>query len=361
MSINNTDTGNGQGIFDSSSHTRETVTAYKGFNRDWKCRDYQYELGKTFEHEGSVSACNSGFHACENPLDIFSYYWPCDSRFAVVELFGEISRHDSDSKIAGARITIKAEIGVPTIVEKTIAYITALCSSATSRQATGDQSASSATGDQSASSATGDRSASSATGDQSASSATGDQSASSATGDQSASSATGDRSASSATGDQSASSATGDRSASSATGDWSASSATGYRSASSATGDRSASSATGYRSASSATGDQSASSATGDQSASSATGDQSASSATGDWSASSATGKAAVAINVGRFGRARASEGGAIVLCRHDVDGNLLQIFSSRVGDGGIRPDVFYMLNDDGNAVEITASQEAGQ
>ena len=90
--------------------------------------------------------------------------------------------------------------------------------------------------------------------------------------------------------------------------------------------------------------ERAASSATGERSASSATGYRSASSATGDSSASSATGIAAVAMSIGRFGRAKASEGAAIVLCEHDDKGNLLHIRASRVGDNGIEPDVFYML-----------------
>ncbi|MGE5512444.1 MAG: hypothetical protein ACM31O_14445, partial [Bacteroidota bacterium] len=127
---------------------------------------------------------------------------------------------------------------------------------------------------------------------------------------------------------------------------------TGDRSASSATGDWSASSATGYRSASSATGDRSASSATGDRSASSATGDRSASSATGNRSASSATGKNAVAMNIGFAGKARAGKGGAIVLCNHDDNYNIRHIRAAKVGENGIKPDVFYILNDAGEFEE---------
>jgi len=90
--------------------------------------------------------------------------------------------------------------------------------------------------------------------------------------------------------------------------------------------------------------DKAASSATGYSSASSATGDSSASSATGDSSASSATGIAAVAMSIGRYGRAKASKDAAIVLCEHDDDGKLLHIRASKVGDNGIEPDVFYTL-----------------
>ena len=40
----------------------ETVTGFKGFDKDLKCRDYQYEVGKKFEEEGKIEACSNGFH-----------------------------------------------------------------------------------------------------------------------------------------------------------------------------------------------------------------------------------------------------------------------------------------------------------
>jgi hypothetical protein len=379
---------------DKDAAMSETITSYKGFGPDWKCRDYQFAVGQTYEHAGDVEACASGFHACEYPLDVLAYYPPVDSKYAVVEQSGTLARHGGYSKVASSRISIKAEISLPGLIAAAVEYITTRCEPAdaahadgkrkiasatgysSASSATGGRSASSATGYSSASSATGYSSASSATGDRSASSATGYSSASSATGYSPASSATGDRSASSATGDSSASSATGDSSASSATGDSSASSATGYSSASSATGDRSASSATGYSSASSATGDRSASSATGGRSASSATGGRSASSATGDSSASSATGyrsaslttglyssseiKAAddgkalhaIAIAAGRESKARAPLGSAIVCVYRNDDGELLHIRAAKVGENGIKADTWYSLNEDGEFVE---------
>ncbi len=347
---------------------KETIVTYKGFNPDMTCRGFQYEFGKTYEHEGEVEACSSGFHACEYPLDCFGYYPPADSVYGECEQSGDISTHEDDSKIASRKIHVKFGIDIPGLIKAAIEFTTSRCDPKKSNHTKGDRSASSATGYQSASSATGYQSASSATGDQSASSATGYQSASSATGDRSASSATGYQSASSATGNRSASSATGNRSASSATGNRSASSATGDRSASSATGDRSASSATGDRSASSATGDRSASSATGDQSASSATGDRSASSATGDQSASSATGDRsssqitpaedgrplhAIALAAGEESKARAPEGSAIVCVYRNDKGELIHINASKVGENGIKPDTWYTLNSDGEFEEV--------
>ena len=192
-----------------NSEQEEVLVSYKGFDKDWKCRDYQFEIGKTFEHDGPVEACAGGFHACEYPMDVFNYYAPGSSKFAVVEQRGNLSRHSDDTKVASRSIHIKAEISIPALITAAFEFVKSHCEPATSEHATGDSSASSATGYSSASSATGDSSASSATGDRSASSATGYRSASSATGYSSASSATGDSSASSATGDRSASLTTG--------------------------------------------------------------------------------------------------------------------------------------------------------
>ncbi len=172
------------------------ITAYKAFNQDWTCRDFKYEVGKTYTHEGDVKACESGFHACEYPLDIFNYYSPSISKFALVEASGVISKEDEDIKIASEILELKYELDIKSLVEAAISYTRSFTVDVGSNHTTGDQAASSATGDRAASSATGNRAASSATGNQAASSATGDQAASSATGDLAASLTTGSHSSS---------------------------------------------------------------------------------------------------------------------------------------------------------------------
>ena len=97
------------------------MKAFKGFDKDLKCRGYQYEIGKEYE-ENSASLCNSGFHACEYPLDCFNYYSPAESRFCEVDLDATDERHSDDSKVCGKRIKIGAEIGIPGLVKAAIEY-----------------------------------------------------------------------------------------------------------------------------------------------------------------------------------------------------------------------------------------------
>ena len=154
------------------------IIAYKGFDENLKCRGYQYEIGKTFEHDGAVKACESGFHACEYPLDVFNYYTPSDSRFAVVKMHGETSKDSSDTKIASAKITIEKEIKLPEMINRAVDWIKNKINwSDDNTSNTGDYSAATNTGDYSAATNTGDYSAATNTGNRSAATNTGDYSA----------------------------------------------------------------------------------------------------------------------------------------------------------------------------------------
>ncbi|ECD4975713.1 hypothetical protein MRF19_000693 [Salmonella enterica] len=252
--------------------TKEIVT-FKGFNKDLQCRDFQFEIGKTFHHDGKVEACCSGFHACECPFDVFSYYPPAESRYAETISFGVIDREEiGDTKIASASITIKAELTLPQFIQRGIEWIWSKIDKSLEQQImTGYQSAATNTGNQSAATNTGNRSAATNTGNQSAATNT---------------------------------------------GDWSAATNTG------------------------------------NQSAATNTGNQSAATNTGDWSAAEVSGSQSVAASLGIEGKARASEGGAIVLCYRDEDGELIHIRASKVGENGIMPDTWYQLDEDGEFVE---------
>ncbi|EKA5556205.1 hypothetical protein OLK76_000998 [Salmonella enterica] len=261
--------------------TKEIVT-FKGFNKDLTCRDFQFAIGETFHHDGKVEACGSGFHACECPFDVFSYYPPAESRYAETISFGVIDREEEgDTKIASASITIKSELTLPQFIQRGIEWIWSKIDKSLEQQIM--------------------------------------------------------------TGDWSAATNTGNRSAATNTGNRSAATNTGYQSAATNTGNRSAATNTGY---------QSAATNTGYQSAATNTGDWSAATNTGDWSAAEVSGSQSVAASLGIEGKARASEGGAIVLCYRDEDGELIHIRASKVGENGIMPDIWYQLNEDGEFVE---------
>ena len=137
------------------------MKTYKGFNNDMTCRGFQYEEGKEYETETAV-ACESGFHACEHPLDCFNYYSPNVSVYHEVEQDGEISRHNADSKIASTKIKIGARLDISGLVKAAIEFT--MSKVKPEAKADEDYGASSATGNYGASSATGNCGASSATG-----------------------------------------------------------------------------------------------------------------------------------------------------------------------------------------------------
>ncbi|EEH6856001.1 hypothetical protein QNX98_003716 [Salmonella enterica] len=198
--------------------TKEIVT-FKGFNKDLTCRDFQFAIGETFHHDGKVEACGSGFHACECPFDVFSYYPPAESRYAETISFGVIDREEEgDTKIASASITIKSELTLPQFIQRGIEWIWSKIDKSLEQQIM--------------------------------------------------------------------------------------------------------------------------------------TGNRSAATNTGDWSAAEVSGSQSVAASLGIEGKARASEGGAIVLCYRDEDGELIHIRASKVGENGIMPDIWYQLNEDGEFVE---------
>ena len=193
---------------------------YKGFDKDLKCRDFQFEVGKEYE-EAEVDICRKGFHACENPLDVFGYYPPSDSRYCEVELDVNEQTKSDDSKRVGKKIKINAEIGLPGIIKAGVEYI--------KEHVDWENSKKSNTGYRSAATNTGDRSAATNTGCQSAATNTGDQSAATNTGCQSAATNTGYRSAATNTGYQSAATNTGNQSAAIVSGKESVAISTGYK------------------------------------------------------------------------------------------------------------------------------------
>ena len=299
----------------------KAISGFKGFDKELKCRDFQYKVGKTYEHEGKVKCCEQGFHFCENPFDVFGYYSPSDSRYCAVEGSGKVDKDEEDSKVAVSKLHISAEIGLKGIIEAGVKFILDKVNWKDNKEYN--------TGDRSAATNTGYHSAATNTGDQSAATNTGEQSAATNTGEQSAATNTGYRSAATNTGEQSAATNTGYQSAATNTGDRSAATNTGYRSAATNTGDQSTATNTGYRSAATNTGYR---------------------------SASIVGGKDSVAIVTGKDSKAKGALGCWIVLTeRGDWNGEtypIIEVKAFKVDGEKIKTDTFYQLIN-GEAVEV--------
>ena len=107
---------------------KKVIKAYKGFNADLTCRDFQYEVGKEYEIKGDIECCYNGFHACQSPLDVFGYYlldMDCNlARFCEVEQSGKIdSEQNGDTKVASSKIKIKAEIKFADFIKLGVEWI----------------------------------------------------------------------------------------------------------------------------------------------------------------------------------------------------------------------------------------------
>jgi hypothetical protein len=128
------------------------VKGYKGFDKNLQCRGHQYEIGKTYETDKQPVRCTeNGFHFCEDPLDVFRYYAPADSRFAEVVGDGEIDQEqDGDSKVVVSKLHIGAEIGLQGLIKAGVKFTLDRVKWEDAKESnTGDQSAASAEGKES--------------------------------------------------------------------------------------------------------------------------------------------------------------------------------------------------------------------
>ncbi|MEA5003819.1 MAG: hypothetical protein VB081_10005 [Christensenella sp.] len=167
------------------------IKGFKGTDKDGQCRGFQYESGKEYETE-KVSCCNSGFHFCEEPFDVFGYYPPSDSKFFEVEGDGKTDKDNEDSKISCSKIAIGAEIGLSGIINAGVSITVKRAKENTKVESnTGYQSAATNTGNYSAATNTGNQSAATNTGDRSAATNTGYHGAASVEGKDSVAIATG--------------------------------------------------------------------------------------------------------------------------------------------------------------------------
>ena len=113
------------------------MKACKGFDKNLRCRGFQYEVGGEYTEE-TAELCNRGPHACENPLDTLRYYRPGDSRYCEVEIEDNGQRSSYDSKVCGKHIKIGAEIGLKGVINAGVRFVFDKCESATEENASGN-------------------------------------------------------------------------------------------------------------------------------------------------------------------------------------------------------------------------------
>ena len=111
--------------------TETAIRAVKGFDKDLKCRGFQFEVGKTYEQAGDIEVCHNGFHAVTgSPFDAWNHY-PIVAddgslnRWAEVTLSGKTSAksEENDSKIAAAKITVDVELNLPDFIRRAVAWV----------------------------------------------------------------------------------------------------------------------------------------------------------------------------------------------------------------------------------------------
>ena len=337
------------------------IKSYKGFDKDLKCRGFQYELGKDYELKGYIYVCQRGFHACENPIDVLRYYPPTNengdlNRYCEVEQSGNTSNSNEDTKIASSKLHIGVEIGLNGLIEAGVKFALDKADwKSPKNDYSGDCSATAKNGYRSAATNTGYGSAATNTGEHSTATNIGVYSTATNTGDCSAATNTGDYSTATNTGGYSTATNTGYHSTAINTGKNSAATNTGDYSTATNTGYRSAATNTGYRSAATNTGDYSAATNTGYHSTATNTGNCSTAINTGDCSAVSVYGKESVAIITGKDGKAKGALGCWLVLTeRGDWDGKtypIKEVKAVKVDGEVIKADVWYRLID-GNIIE---------
>ncbi len=290
----------------------EVVIAIKGFDKNFACLGFQYEVGKTYEHEGKVKICESGFHACEHPLNVFKYYPPATSRYALVKQSGQLVRHNDDTKVASAKIIIEAELQLSQIIERAVQWVFARAKWAEGPVAKEPNEGATASGNQGAAMASGNQGAAMASGNQGAAMASGNQGAATASGHRGAATASGDCGAATASGHRGAATASGYQGAATASGHYGAATASGHYGAATASGHSGAATASGYQGAATASGNCGAATASGD------------------------------------CGRAMGAEGCALFLVHRDTNYKITHAWAGIVGQNNIEPMTCYTLNDQG-------------
>jgi hypothetical protein len=283
----------------------KSIQSYKGFDKNMQCRGFQFEEGMEYKHDGPVVACESGFHACENPLDVLFYYPPTNgNRYAETEQSGKLSHHEQDSKLASERIKIKAEINLTSIISAAVNFV---CEKTKSIQ----------------------------------------ESNAATTGNRANAATTGNRANAATTGNRANAATTGNRANAATTGEYANAATTGYRANAATTGEGSNAATTGNDANAATTGNRANAATTGNRANAATTGNRANAATTGEGSNAATTGEESISAGLGIENAAKGVIGNWLVLAEWYYDDNKWHIKSvkSSIVDGKkIKADTFYTL-----------------
>ena len=326
------------------------MKAYKGFDKDLKCRGFQYEVGKEYQ-EPVAALCRKGFHACENPLDTFRYNPPTESRYCLVDIDDNGQRNRDDSKVCGKEIKIGVEIGLVGVIKAGARFIFETCKGSAEDRASGSRDNAAASGDSGnavASGWSGNAVASGWSGNAAASGERGNAAASGERGNAAASGTNGNAAAPGWRGNAVASGWRGNAVASGERGNAVASGESGNAAASGTNGNAAASGTNGNAAAPGERGNAVASGWSGNAVAS---GERGTATVTGLYGGAKALGPDCLATAWGPESKAMGKAGNWLVLSEHEcraiVDARLV-----RVDGETIKPDTWYTLRR-GEIVEV--------
>ena len=274
------------------------MKACKGFDKNLRCRGFQYEVGGEYTEE-TAELCNRGPHACENPLDTLRYYRPGDSRYCEVEIEDNGQRSSYDSKVCGKHIKIGAEIGLKGVINAGVRFVFDKCESATEENASGWRGNADASGD------SGNAAASGWSGNAAAS---GDLGNAAASGERGNAAASGERGNAAASGDSGNAAASGRSGNAAASGDSGNAAASGWRGNAAASGESGTAVVTGFAGRATALGEQ------------------------------------CLAVAWGEDSLARGTVGNWIVVSERDDDGNIIDVKIAKVDGDTVKADTWYKL-----------------
>ena len=103
--------------------SEKVIKSYKAFDKNMRCREFQYEVGKEYEMDGEIKCCDRGFHACKSPMEVWDHYDMLSSRFAEVEQSGKIDEEGNSTKVCSSHIKIKAELKLADIIKVGVEWL----------------------------------------------------------------------------------------------------------------------------------------------------------------------------------------------------------------------------------------------